>query len=150
PARRMVGVFLTDADLIPRSPQLRLALWEAWLRQAPHTQKRFAHLEWLVAPRLLAANTSWLTTVCGKGWIAVGDAVAAYDPLSSQGMLKAMESGRRAAVAVGQYLAGQHQAWALYQQIAEVMFHQYLLQQRFYYQHETRWQSHAFWQRQQG
>jgi flavin-dependent dehydrogenase len=150
PAQRMVGVFLTDADLIPRHPKLRLALWQGLLHQAPHTSKRFTNLELLAAPRLLSANSSRLTTVCGNGWIAVGDAAAAYDPLSSQGMLKALESGHRSAVAIEQHLAGNTQTWAIYQQITDVMFQQYLQQRHFYYQRETRWPSHAFWQRRQG
>lgn len=149
PGYRMIGVFMTDADLIPRNYKLRLPLWQALLHQAPYTGKRFSNLELFTAPKLVSASSSRLTSACGAGWIAVGDAVAAYDPLSSQGILKAMESGHRAAVAVEQYLAGNKHAWAVYQQVTDTIFLQYLKLRRFYYQREPRWLSHAFWQRRQ-
>jgi flavin-dependent dehydrogenase len=149
PVQRMVGMFLTDADLIPRNHTLRPALWQTLLHRARHTRKRFSNLELSAAPRLLSANSARLTTVCGNGWIAVGDAAVTYDPLSAQGILKAMESGQRSAMAIEQHLAGNNQAWAIYQQITDVIFCQYLQLQHFYYQRETRWPSHAFWQRRQ-
>ena len=42
---------------------------------------------------LVAAKNSKLKNVIGKNWIAVGDAAAAYDPLSSQGVMLALGTG---------------------------------------------------------
>src|SRR5436190_5494193 len=44
----------------------------------------------------------------GEGWVAVGDAAQSYDPLSSQGLRYALESGIRAAFAVDAALDGDH------------------------------------------
>ena len=57
-------------------------------------------------PRLVAANTSRLDRTGGAGWLAVGDAVAALDPLSSQGLVHALRSGVHAGEAVDRQLAG--------------------------------------------
>jgi flavin-dependent dehydrogenase len=38
--------------------------------------------------------------MCGEGWIACGDAAAAFDPLSSQGLLGALAGGVAAAQAI--------------------------------------------------
>ena len=52
--------------------------------------------------RVVAADSSCLEVVEGDGWCAVGDAAAAYDPLSSQGITTALASGAWA----GQAIAG--------------------------------------------
>ena len=42
----------------------------------------------------------------GKGWLAVGDAASAYDPISSQGIHKALSDGLEAANAIAPWLDG--------------------------------------------
>lgn len=46
-------------------------------------------------PRSTAANSSVLGPICDEGehWCAVGDAAMAFDPLSSQGMITALNAG---------------------------------------------------------
>lgn len=46
-------------------------------------------------PRCTAAGSSYLDKACNDkdGWIVVGDAALAFDPLSSQGMMTALEMG---------------------------------------------------------
>ena len=41
-----------------------------------------------------SARSQYLDVEFGPGWIAVGDAAMAYDPLSSQGIAKALGHGR--------------------------------------------------------
>ena len=41
-----------------------------------------------------------------RGWLAVGDAAIAFDPLTSQGIAKALDHGKRAAASIAAYLAG--------------------------------------------
>lgn len=52
-----------------------------------------------------AATTGSWSSVGGPGWIAVGDAAFVTDPLSGQGLEFAVESGLRAAEAIGSGLA---------------------------------------------
>ncbi len=62
-----ITAFLTDADLLPRLPGC-----------------------------VTDASTSWLDRIAGPGWAATGDAAAAFDPLSSQGIVTALVMGREA------------------------------------------------------
>ena len=56
--------------------------------------------------RILPAETSRLDRIAGEGWLALGDAAAAYDPLSSNGIGSAMGSGFYAGHAIADTLAG--------------------------------------------
>ena len=64
-------------------------------------------------PRVLPAETSRLDRIAGPGWLALGDAAAAYDPLSSYGIGSAMGSGFYAGQAIADSLAGRDPARAL-------------------------------------
>src|SRR3546814_9328047 len=47
------------------------------------------------------ANSQRLCDFVGDAWMAVGDAAQAYDPLSSQGMDKALRTGSHAGQKIG-------------------------------------------------
>ncbi|RMB12134.1 NAD(P)/FAD-dependent oxidoreductase [Eilatimonas milleporae] len=88
---RLVAVFLTDAANLPRGQAARQAFAADRLRQSR-----------LIAPRMAGgpAPDSRLRTVpawsqitgpsLGPGWIAIGDAAMAFDPLASAGLTKAL------------------------------------------------------------
>lgn len=103
------------------------------------------------------ANGQRLQDFCGDAWIAVGDAAQAYDPLSSQGIDKALRTAshaghmihyaltdrQRSSAGLGsgntyihQYDEQQHQLWQTY-----------LSQRDFYYGIQPRWPDQPFWQR---
>lgn len=91
------------------------------------------------ALRPLAAWTAWSDPVGGEGWLAVGDAAACVDPLSSAGVSSALRSGHSAARAIlegcpEQHLAGERRAF------------ESLLQGRdAVYALERRWAAQPFW-----
>ncbi|WP_347906007.1 NAD(P)/FAD-dependent oxidoreductase [Pseudomonas purpurea] len=62
------------------------------------------------------ASGSCLDLWSGEGWLAVGDAALAFDPLSSQGIFNALYTGLRGAQAVIGALAGSKQALTKYSQ----------------------------------
>jgi flavin-dependent dehydrogenase len=99
--------------------------------------------------RTVSANSSRLDRFCGPGWLAVGDAASAYDPLSSQGISKALESGLRAAQAITRRRNGQSAALNDYAGWLEDEFQVYLRQYAFYYSQVTRWPGSPLWQRRQ-
>src|SRR5258708_19661440 len=43
-----------------------------------------------------SARSQRVEPPCGIGWFAVGDAAMAFDPMSSQGIAKALDHGKRA------------------------------------------------------
>ena len=83
------------------------AFWQARLQQTIHTQSRLHAFDLQAALRVVAANSSRLDCVSGRGWLAVGDAAMAFDPLSSQGLVQALASGIRAGEALNGRLAGE-------------------------------------------
>jgi flavin-dependent dehydrogenase len=77
--------------------------------------------------------------VVKDGWVAVGDAASAYDPLSSLGICKALESGLRAGKAIAEGRLDEYEAWV------RSSFEDYLRTREAYYAMEQRWPASPFW-----
>ena len=59
-----------------------------------------------IAPRVMSATSPCIESGAGPGRLAVGDAAITMDPLSSQGVMWALESGLAGAEAVSAHLRG--------------------------------------------
>ncbi|MFD2170803.1 NAD(P)/FAD-dependent oxidoreductase [Tumebacillus lipolyticus] len=149
PEGQRVVSFLSDADL----PQTRSArLPHLWKRQLDRT----SHISSLVRkdagalispPRIVNANSSCLPTPIGAGWLAIGDAACAYDPLSSQGMLMALGTAIEATEALQSVWRGDVTALDEYQSFIRQMYGAYLNSRDAYYAMERRFPHSLFWQR---
>lgn len=92
------------------------------------------------------APSAILSNVAGPRWLAVGDAASAYDPISAQGILKALCDGEAAAEAVSAFLATENKTPLLaYQDTVFARFRDYLRLRRHYYELERRWPQAPFW-----
>lgn len=145
PGGRLVAAFMTDADLAGalREP----AGWAARLADAPHTAARLAGTRALGGPRLVAARSQRLDRAAGPGWAAAGDAASAFDPLSSQGIVKALRSGTWAAWAALDWLRGEPAGVEKLQLLVEQEFAAYLEVRAEVYGAEGRFRDEAFWRR---
>jgi flavin-dependent dehydrogenase len=76
------------------------ALFAARCASAQLLPYAFSPDDWLLPPRTSDASVQIGERVAGPGWLAVGDAALAFDPLSSQGVLFALYSGIRGAEAI--------------------------------------------------
>lgn len=103
-----------------------------------------------------AAGSECLARFTGERWLAVGDAAQAYDPLSSQGMFKALSTGMEAGQMVDYALHAQSagaddkvssQYLTRYHQGQQQRWTHYLQQLDFYYQSQQRWSDQPFWSR---
>lgn len=97
-----------------------------------------------------AAHGSSIGDVTGAGWIAVGDAALACDPLSSQGLFNALYSAFLAAGALRIAMAGDIRGFGDYQIAIDRVtwaYHQHLAA---WYAMEARWPDQPFWQRRRG
>ncbi|KXF74749.1 FAD-binding monooxygenase [Paramesorhizobium deserti] len=103
------------------------------------------------------ANSQRLRDFGGDAWIAVGDAAQAYDPLSSQGIDKALRTASHAGHMIHYALTDRPQS-AAGLGMGNIYIHQYVEQQRqlwqtylsrrdFYYGIQPRWSDQPFWQR---
>jgi flavin-dependent dehydrogenase len=95
--------------------------------------------------RAWEAGFSILAPICGERWLAVGDAAAAFDPLTSQGLPQALASGLAAAHAVRRALAGDHSAAALYHSALVRTWLRSLRGSEAVYASEGRWPHTPFW-----
>jgi flavin-dependent dehydrogenase len=147
PDSRLIAVYMTDSDLLRRHRGAWHAFWQARLQQTIHTQVRLRAFDLQAAWRVVPANSSRLDRVSGRGWLAVGDAAMAFDPLSSQGLIQGLASGIRAGEALKGHFAGEAAAIGEYGRRANDMFHKYLQQRAVYYGRERRWPQSVFWRR---
>ncbi len=151
---RLVVAYMTDSDLVGRST-CRPEGWRALLERTEFTRARVAEhgasLDELDERlRLLPADSSRLTHLVGEGgqrWLAVGDAAASYDPLSSHGIGSALGAGFYAAHAIADTLAGRSEALVAYLSLMDRAYGDYLRLQREHYLAEQRWSGERFWQR---
>jgi flavin-dependent dehydrogenase len=147
-----VAVFFTDADLLPRGKRDRPAFLLDALDHAPLTRSACAFAADVIGQQRWTgfdARSSLQRFAMSDGWIAVGDALMAFDPLCGRGIGEAIGS----AVAAGDWLlaAGTGDpdphavpAWVV---DAADRFNRYRGARLATYGQETRWRSAPFWQR---
>ncbi len=148
PRGRFVVTYMTDADLIPHSRGALEDFWLAQLAGTRHTRARLEGCRLEAPPRVVAANTSCVDAVFGDGWVAVGDAAMTCDPMSSQGVLNALETGRRAGEAVDLYLAGDGgRELQAYRDEVVGEFEVLVDNAKHNYRNHVRWPDSPYWQR---
>lgn len=141
-ATRIV-MFLSDSDL-PAAREVRAPdAFRARLGQTRHVGPLCAGCGYEISSPLqvAAADTARLDRVCGGGWIAAGDAAASFDPISSQGIMSAMQYGQKAAEAV---LNGNPVAYAA---AVDTLYNRYVAARASVYAQERRWADAPFWAR---
>jgi flavin-dependent dehydrogenase len=147
PNEQLVVVYMTDADLFSRlRGSLKSRLMEL-VSGAPRTAERLGQFDLDIGPSVFTANSSRLDRVWGENWIAVGDSAMAFDPLSAQGIYRAMKSGLGAAHAIAGFFSNETEVLAAYAADLSTEFHRYMLQRLHYYSMETRWATNEFWRR---
>jgi flavin-dependent dehydrogenase len=149
PDSRLVLAYMTDADLYARAQRQSSNYWQEQLQATTHTKSRAKNYDVTAGPYVMPANSSRLDQIAGACWLAAGDAAAAFDPLSGQGICRALQSGIRAAQAIGEHLAGNGQASEQYGLEIEQIFSNYMTRRTDYYLREKRWPNAVFWQRRQ-
>ncbi|MDH7447858.1 FAD-dependent monooxygenase [Aquimarina sp. 2201CG14-23] len=88
------------------------------------------------------ANSSAPLYFSGDRWLAIGDAVIAYDPLSSHGITNAIYTAKKAEQCVSQ------SSYTLekYHEDLHAIFSHYLETKDVLYKQEQRWPDNTFWQ----
>ncbi|MGV9868917.1 NAD(P)/FAD-dependent oxidoreductase [Rhodococcus koreensis] len=147
PGRRCVAVYMGDADHIAGTRMKPVDLWWERRRCAPVTDRRLGSIDLDDDVRVIAAGTSTLQRLTGVTWAAVGDAATAFDPLSGQGLVDALESGLAAGRALTRPGGDRVAALAEYAAETNRRFRDYLRLRADYYGRETRWPDSTFWAR---
>jgi flavin-dependent dehydrogenase len=141
PRGRRVAVCCTTPPVCLRDPDsfLRLAF------STEHVSRRLSKWRLAAGPFVSVANSSHLETAAGCDWLAVGDAAAAHDPLSSYGILWALRSGMLASDAASAHLAGDGAALESYRDAAASSLGIYRKGLAEVYASERRWPREPFW-----
>jgi flavin-dependent dehydrogenase len=148
PTGERVVAFLTDADLVDAATRTPEGFCER-LREARHLWRQLDGHGYRIAerPRGAAAGGARLGRFAGEGWVAVGDAALAFDPLSSQGLLCALETGSRAGRAIDRALAGDAGPLVDYARAVGRIYSAYREGLAACYAAERRWPDRPFWRR---
>jgi flavin-dependent dehydrogenase len=146
PGGRMVAAFLSDTDLIRRDRLFETDRWNELLARTNYTRVRIARAGLRSLPSVFTAHSQHLSRVSGPGWAAAGDAALSFDPLSSQGIVKALRSGKLASFLAADFLRGiaSHEK---YERLAMAEYQAYREAKSLYYAMEQRWTESTFWRR---
>jgi flavin-dependent dehydrogenase len=147
PDTRLVAAFMTDADLLPLGQSQLLGHWLQQLQSTVHTRLRTTGLTVERPLRWMAAASEVLECSGGPRWLATGDAALSFDPLSSQGIYQALQSGLMAAETIEAVLQGQTSATLDWSRRNRNIFDRYLRTRQAYYGLERRWPESVFWRR---
>jgi flavin-dependent dehydrogenase len=145
PDGRRMAAFMTDGDLVPAGEDSRARFLGTQLERAEHARAVLGDGPFEEAPWVAAASSSGPVKAAGRGWLAVGDAAASFDPLSQQGVTWALESGLEAARAIEAHLRGCAGAFDRYARWVGDELASYLRIRAFYYDQERRWPDARFW-----
>jgi flavin-dependent dehydrogenase len=149
PNDRLTVAYMTDRDLLPQAPRDLDGFWSARRRQTTHTRRRLGAAAPQSALRIVSAESYRMDPAGGADWLAVGDAAMAWDPLSSQGVRKALESAFAAADTAGAARAGLTARAAEYVDGVARDFERYCRLRAWYYGQVWRWPGSLFWKRRQ-
>ena len=111
------------------------------------TSERVSGVRFAGRPKAFSCFSSILRQVGGEDWVAVGDAAASHDPLSSTGIPHAIGSGVHGALNAANSLFSNGELLKGYQESIHDDFLQYLRTHWRYYRREDRWPDSVFWKR---
>lgn len=146
PGDRVTAAFAGDPERV--KGMNRPELWNAALNRTRHIADalkgcRFAEESLKAWPAL----SFILDRPAGDRWIAVGDAASAYDPISSQGIHKALADGIDGGEALAGRIDGEPDRLEEYAETVRRRFRNYLANRNYFYGMENRWPDSPFWRR---
>jgi len=149
PENRLVLAFMTDGEPGQgASPgKSRWKQWMGWMESAPLTRTRARRYDAPNACAAVAAYSAFLLPRAGAGWVAVGDAAYACDPLAGDGVYHALSEAPGVAARVETALKRDPTILAVDPTWGIAAYRTYLRARRAYYRLETRWPASPFWQR---
>lgn len=147
PGRRVATAVASSPALFK---SLGLGSEPTWLRRLAETH----HVAALLAACQIEADSLsvqvapsfLLHRIYGGHWLAVGDAASCFDPISSQGVYKALSEGVSGGRAIGSFLDGDADALEAHAARVASRFHRYAQQRAYFYDIERRWPDAPFWQ----
>lgn len=146
--KRVAGI-LTDRNQLPANlHRYAASQYRRLLDQTRHLRTRVQQARWEGTVRVLPANPTLMGRFAGPNWLLVGDAASTLDPLSSQGVQKAITSALAAVPVIHTILhhpSRTQAATEFYEDRERALFSAHLSALRQYYEREQRWAGEPFW-----
>ena len=143
PEAGLLLAFYTDAATVKAQRLQQPERWMTLLEAAVNSARLLHHTAPLSGSIWSFPAPSYcLAPLCGAGWLAIGDAASAYDPITSQGISKALANGLLAAETISKQSGSQRFAHSV-----EVAYQYYLSMRRYLYGLEQRWPDAPFWKK---
>ena len=150
PDHRRLVAFFTDEDLPVAREVCAVSGFSRHLAASRHLRSALGADVAAVAPdrvRRFPAGGVSRRAFAGPGWLAVGDASLAFDPLSSQGIFHALYTGLRGAQALLAQERGEANVFLAWDERLRSIRSAYLRHLAQCHATETRWPSSLFWRR---
>ncbi|MEK7791754.1 MAG: NAD(P)/FAD-dependent oxidoreductase [Pseudomonadota bacterium] len=148
PNQQMIAMFMTDTDICRKYQYAKFDDWKQNLAKTEHTQARLAGCTQLWGPVVFPAFSHRLQRLDWHNcWLACGDAAMGVDPLSSSGIMRALQGGEVAGYAMLRWLNGDSQLMQRYEHWIDAEFYDYMKSRQAYYKMEKRWLDSLFWLR---
>ena len=148
PGNRSVAIWFTDAA-VARGRAAQPEGFDAALHASVHTRARVAGLKSDSAPSVCAAGPSRSMFDVGLPALPVGDAAAAFDPISGDGLCFALRSALEAAETLVRLRAGDRHALAAYAAGVEAVYVRHVTRRAQLYDAVVRFGDAPFWKRRQ-
>jgi flavin-dependent dehydrogenase len=145
PHGKAIAMFMTDAKSVK---PLGFTEWQRFYTRVldtRHVSSLIAEADPIRELHIYSANSQRIHPVIGDRWVAVGDAAASFDPLSSLGIGHALSSGIQGARISDARLAGDNELADAYSLDVARLWSEFLVRRTAIYQAEKRWQNAAFW-----
>ena len=151
PKNIRVASFFTNYELLVAKSAKTIEGWKKLIRNTDYIKVIIKKYDYNVisGPHIMLSNSTKLEKVVGERWLAVGDAAATYDPISSNGILNAITDGIRCSGIIEQYLQGNFLPLEENDHKFTAYFESYLKKRVFYYRLEKRWKNSDFWTKNQ-
>ena len=147
PDGRTLVTLMTDHDVAQKHRFYNTAAYlDAW-RNTEELVKRVPPPYSPESICVFAAHSGFTDKASGNRWIAVGDALMGFDPLTSSGIAGALDDALAAVPAIKAQLEGDIDAAHDYVRSANATLKRYLSERRKHYSDERRWMEHEFWAR---
>lgn len=148
PDERLAVALACDPDFVKVAALNKSDNWQRLLKETLHLSAALDECVFVAdSLQVCTAPSFLLDKAAGDRWLAVGDAASTYDPISSQGIFKALSDGIQAAAVIVAFLNGEAAAFSGYHSAVAGRFNDYLANRNFFYAREQRWADASFWKR---
>ncbi len=150
PGGKTMVSLMTDSDIARERDLFSVGGFEAAWRSSREIWRIAPPAD--LAPRAFAAGSQFIDQAIAPGWLALGDALMAFDPLSASGLTGAMEDAIAASDLLvrllGDPAGGESRSLRRgYAQRANAGLSRFMSEHRAIYAAEQRWLDSPFWQR---